>query len=111
MINKSLETIDSIFLDHNSAPSTFTFDRENDLVLEDTLYNFDIYKLDKPLYPGDSIKLNFTVQNKKNTLLRNNSRVISNGTLINNSYFPSLGYSGRELIDDKTREKYDSPMI
>ena len=109
MINKSLEIIDSIFLDHNSAPSTFTFDRENDLVLEDTLYNFDIYKLDKPLYPGDSIKLNFTVQNKKNTLLRNNSRVISNGTFINNSYFPSLGYSGGELIDDKTREKYDLP--
>ena len=109
MINKSLEIIDSIFLDHNSAPSTFTFDRENDLVLEDTLYNFDIYKLDKPLYPGDSIKLNFTVQNKKNTLLRNNSRVISNGTFINNSYFPSLGYSGGELTDDKTREKYDLP--
>ena len=109
MINKSLEIIDSIFLDHNSAPSTFTFDRENDLVLEDTLYNFDIYKLEKPLYPGDSIKLNFTVQNKKNTLLRNNSRVISNGTFINNSYFPSLGYSGGELIDDKTREKYDLP--
>ena len=83
MINKSTVLIDSIFLDHNSAPSTFKFDKENSLVSEDTLYNFDIYKLNKPLLPGDSLKLNFTVKNKPNTLLRNNSRVISNGTFIN----------------------------
>ena len=109
MINKSTVLIDSIFLDHNSVPSTFKFDKENSLVLEDTLYNFDIYKLKKPLLPGDSLKLNFTVQNKPNTLLRNNSRIISNGTFFNSSYFPSLGYGGGELTDDKTREKYDLP--
>jgi len=45
MINKTTEAIDSIFLDHNSALSTFKFDKENSLVSEDTLYNFDIYKL------------------------------------------------------------------
>ena len=28
---------------------------------------------------------------------------------LNNSAFPSFGYSGRELRDDKTREKYDLP--
>ena len=27
----------------------------------------------------------------------------------NNSAFPSFGYSGGELTDDKTREKYDLP--
>ena len=109
MINKTNEIIDSIFLDHNSAISTFKFDKENTLVSEDTLYNFDIYKLKKPLFPGDSLKLSFTVKNKPNTLLRNNSSVLYNGTFINNSYLPSLGYSGGELRDDKTREKYDLP--
>ena len=109
MINKTTEPIDSIFLDHNSALSTFKFDKENSLVSEDTLYNFDIYKLKKPLFTGDTLKLSFTVKNKPNTLLRNNSNVIYNGTFLNSSLFPRLGYSGGELTDDKTREKYDLP--
>ncbi len=109
MINKTQESIDSIFLDHNSLISTFKFDKEIDLVLEDTIYNFDIYKLKKPLFPGDSLKLKFSVKNKPNTILRNNSQVIYNGTFINNRIFPRLGYSLGELRDDKTREKYDLP--
>ena len=109
MINKTKESIDSIFLNHNSAISTFEFNKENSLVSEDTIYNFDIYKLKKPLYPGDSLKLLFSVRNKPNTVLRNNSSVIYNGTFLNSSLFPSLGYSGGELTDDKTREKYDLP--
>ena len=45
MVNKTSSTIDSLFVDHNDAISTFEFDKETDLVLEDTLYNFDIYRL------------------------------------------------------------------
>ena len=48
MVNKTSSTIDSLFLDHNDAISTFEFDKETDLVLEDTLYNFDIYRLKNP---------------------------------------------------------------
>ena len=109
MVNKTSSTIDSLFLDHNDAISTFEFDKETDLVLEDTLYNFDIYRLKKPLYPGDSLKLSFSVKNKPNTIIRKNSSVVSNGTFINNGLFPTFGYPGGELRDDKTREKYDLP--
>ena len=42
MVNKSLKSIDSIFLNHNSAINTFKFDNAT-TVLEDTVYNFDIY--------------------------------------------------------------------
>ncbi|WP_458626815.1 M1 family aminopeptidase [Winogradskyella sp. PC D3.3] len=110
MVNKTETAIDSIFLNHNDYPSTFKFNRENTLVLEDTLYNFDIYRLKEPLMPGDSMTLNFTVKNKPNTFLVSNSPIIENGTFINNmQLFPSLGYNGGELTDDKTREKYDLP--
>jgi len=109
MINKTSNSIDSLFLNHNDAISTFEFNKETDLVLEDTLYNFDIYKLKKALNPGDSLKLSFTVKNKPNTIIRKNSSVVSNGTFLNNSAFPSFGYPGGELRDDKTREKYDLP--
>ena len=108
-VNKTSNVIDSLFLNHNDAISTFKFDKETDLVLEDTLYNFDVYRLKKSLYPGDSLKLSFTVKNKPNTSIRKNSSVVNNGTFINNSLFPTFGYPGGELTDDKTREKYDLP--
>ncbi|SNR16734.1 M1 family aminopeptidase [Tenacibaculum jejuense] len=110
MINKTDEVIDSLFLNHNNYPSTFKFNRDTDLVLEDTIQNFDIYKLKTPLQPGDSLELNFTVKNKPNTFWRKNSPVRENGTFMNSSIFPSFGYSdGGELRDDKTREKYGLP--
>ncbi|WP_299276970.1 M1 family aminopeptidase [uncultured Psychroserpens sp.] len=111
MVNKTNQAIDSIFLNHNDYPSTFEFDRANALVSEDTLYDFDIYELKRPLMPGDTMKLHFTVKNKPNTLITRNSPIIANGTFINNfQLFPSLGYDGgRELTDDKTRKKYDLP--
>ncbi|WP_111706271.1 ABC transporter permease/M1 family aminopeptidase [Lutibacter citreus] len=111
MINKSSEKIDSILLNHNNYPSTFTFNKKNKLVLEDTIHNFDIYKLEQVLLPGDSLSLTFEVKNKPNTFLRIHSDVKENGTFINNKVlFPSLGYaSGGELRDDKIREKYELP--
>ena len=50
MVNKSSEKIDSILLNHNNYPSTFTFNKKNALVLEDTIHNFDIYKILLMLY-------------------------------------------------------------
>jgi ABC-2 type transport system permease protein len=110
MVNKSNQAIDSILLNHNDYPSTFKFNKENTLVLEDTLYNFDIYKLKQSLLPGDSLELNITVHNIPNTSLRPFSPVRGNGTFINNlQIFPSFGYNGGELTDNETRKKYDLP--
>lgn len=111
LVNKTNETIDSIFLNHNDYPSTFEFDRDYDVVLEDTIYDFDIYELKQPMVPGDTMRLQFKVHNKPNTLLNQNSPIIANGTFVNNmTLFPSLGYgSSRELTDNKTRKKYDLP--
>ncbi|MEL6559256.1 MAG: M1 family aminopeptidase [Bacteroidota bacterium] len=106
--NKSGFPIDSIHLNHNGFPSKFSFSVANELVLEDTLYNYDIYRLEKPLMPGESFTMEVEIQNKTNTLLRNESPILNNGTFINNSIFPSFGYSdANELRDNKIREKYD----
>jgi ABC-2 type transport system permease protein len=43
-------------------------------------------------------------------MFQRKSPIIENGTFINNSMFPTLGYStGGELTDDKTRKKYNLP--
>jgi ABC-2 type transport system permease protein len=111
MINKTDKEIDSIFLIHNSLESTFTFNKPNKLVSEDTIYNFDIYHFDKKIAPGDTLQLEITVKSKENTTFKINSPILENGTFIRNSQmFPSLGYSARgELTDDQTRKKYDLP--
>ncbi|EAQ41000.1 M1 family aminopeptidase [Polaribacter sp. MED152] len=110
MVNKTDKAIDSVFLNHNSLKSTFEFTKPNQLVLEDTIHNFDIYKFDTPILPGDTLALKVTVESDKNTMFRKNSPINENGTFINNGMFPSLGYSSAgELTDNQTRKKYDLP--
>jgi ABC-2 type transport system permease protein len=111
MINKSDVAIDSILLNYNDYPSSFEFNKANEIVSKDTVFNFDIYKLKNQLLPGDTLKLSFSVNNKPNTLLNKNSPVRNNGTFINNfAMFPSLGYnSSFELTDNEVRKKYDLP--
>ena len=110
MVNKTNQAIDSVFLNHNAAKSTFEFTRSNQLVLEDTIHNFDIYHFDSPILPGDTLALKVTVESDKNTMFSQNSPIRENGTFINNSMFPNLGYSAAgELTDNQTRKKYDLP--
>ena len=111
MVNKTDAPIDSVFLNHNSLENTFEFNKPNNLVLEDTVFNFDIYTFDKAIMPGDSLQLTIHVKSKENSTYQRKSPIIENGTFINNfTIFPSLGYSSQgELTDNKTRKKYDLP--
>ena len=105
--NKSKKAIDTIFINYTDFENSFKFSQEVTLVSKDTLYNFNIYRLKTPLNPGDSIKFDFEIKNKPNTLISSHSPVLENGTFINNSMFPSIGYSeDGELSDDDTRKKY-----
>ena len=104
--NKTSQPIDSIFVNLGEE-SKISFTVKNKLVSNDTLFNFNIYKLEKPLAAGDSIQMNFTLKNKPNNLFSDNSPVLYNGTFINNGLFPSIGYSDMsELTDNEVRKKY-----
>ena len=104
--NKTSETIDSLFINHGEETKV-VFNVKTKLVSKDTVLNFDIYRLEKPLIAGDSLQMSFTVKNKPNDFFTDNSPVIYNGTFINNSLFPSIGYSDQgELTDDDVRKKY-----
>ena len=105
--NKSKEGIDSVFVNYTDYETKLSFSKGTTLVSKDSIYNFNIYKFAKTLLPGDSIVMSFEVKNKPNTLFKNSSPVIFNGTFINNSSFPSIGYSENgELSDDDVRKKY-----
>jgi ABC-2 type transport system permease protein len=108
--NKTNEAIDSIFINYSQKNTRVEFSRTADLVSKDTVFLYNIYKLEKPLMPGDSMQMHFSLSNEKNHFLRYNSPVLANGTFFNNSSFPTLGYSrSGELVDNTVRKKYNLP--
>ncbi len=108
--NKSDKPIDSLFINYGKNLKYIKFSKENTLVSKDTLYDFDIYKLTQALQPGETMNVEFKVENRPNTFLTNRSPVIENGTFINNGIFPSFGYSdGFEIADNDIRKKYGLP--
>src|SRR5690606_1355564 len=110
MVNKTEKAIDSLFLNYGKNFREIKFNHDYQLVLNDTVMDFDIYRLNQPLNPGDSLKVQMIVQNQSNTWLQDRSPIIENGTFINNSMFPSFGYAdGVELQDNDVRKKYNLP--
>jgi len=108
--NKSDQTIDSVVINHGYLLDELSFDQPAKLLLQDSVMDIRIYSLDSGMAPGDSIKMSFTLRNEENTLFRSNAPVLNNGTFINNSIFPTIGYNDAfELTDNKVRLKYDLP--
>ncbi|WP_324759017.1 ABC transporter permease/M1 family aminopeptidase [Sphingobacterium thalpophilum] len=108
--NKTTSAIDSIFINYNDYDYSFSFNVSNKLISTDDKYNFNIYKLDKPMAPGDSIVFSFSTVSPANTWVNQKSPVKGNGTFINNMVFPNIGYSDRsELVDNDIRKKYGLP--
>jgi len=108
--NKTTTAIDSIFVNYNDYDYTFSLSVPNNLVSADDKYNFNIYRLQKPLAPGDSLTLSFSTSSPINTWVNERSPVKGNGTFINNMLFPNIGYLDRgELVDNDIRKKYGLP--
>lgn len=79
--------------------------------LDDQKNSFYGYKLNKPLQPGDSIKLNFDLSAfEKGFSTNQNTAVVYNGSFFNSGALPYIGYnSNGELDDNATRKKHSLP--
>ena len=108
------QAIDSIHLqlglDGDLTYESVTFSQPTTIVESHDQFRYYIHKLETPLQPGDSVILNFkyyfnTVGFKESG---SNTNVVFNGTFLNNSSFPSLGYNeGNELGSDDDRKDND----
>jgi len=58
----------------------------------DSLLKCVVFKLEKPLSTGDSLRLNFTIRNQPNTLFTRNSDVLANGAHLKSDLLPMLGF-------------------
>ncbi|MDR0227758.1 MAG: hypothetical protein LBI72_01625 [Flavobacteriaceae bacterium] len=108
LLNKNTVAVDSLYVNYMSDLVNDITIEGAERVLNDSVYGISIYKLKKQLLPNEQMVLKFVTKNKPNTILRNNSPILGNGTFMNNSFFPSLGYNEQgELTDDEVRKKYD----
>ena len=75
-------------------------------------FRYNVYILDEPLLPGDSVKMEFKTEFTTIGFVENGSstNVVYNGTFFNNFIFPTIGYNNQfELSDPETREDQDLP--
>jgi ABC-2 type transport system permease protein len=93
IINRSSQTIDTLMIKMGyDEISKVHFNTKARLIDEDKAFKFYVYKLDNGIPPKDSIILNFSIKNQKNTILTQNSNVLNNGTFLKSDILPRLGY-------------------
>jgi ABC-2 type transport system permease protein len=79
------------------------------LALNDTTFGVRLYRLARPLAPGDSLPLSLALDYRELGFPNSNSNtdIVENGTFVNSGYLPSLGYrEGAELSGDQDRKNY-----
>jgi ABC-type transport system involved in multi-copper enzyme maturation permease subunit len=87
-------------------------DRPAKPVIDDRDFGHHVYALEKPLAPGESIRLDFEVHNRPRGFSNAgiDSSVVANGTFIENDWLPAIGYqSRRELSDASDRRLHGLP--
>jgi len=106
LVNKSQEPVDTLLVMYLEIEPELSFNKEVNLEEHDSVHQIMIYSLGQTLFPDDTLKMNFTVQNEENTIFNRKAPVRENGTFFNSSLFPYIGYqSSLELSDKSPREK------
>ena len=110
LVNRSAVAIDSIHvattrLVENRA---LAFDRPAARVLLDETLGHSIYALQRPLQPGDSLRLDFEVHVERRGFREGGTDVsiVPNGTYFTQGWLPAIGYQhGRELLTPRERRE------
>ncbi len=111
--NKHAVPVDTLFLRSAFDESTrIDWKGKVDLIKEDTLLKSCLYKLKRPLEPGENLEMEFEVQSTDNTVFTRNSNVISDGTYLQEDILPRFGYQfgNKELSLDDVNVRNENYM-
>ncbi len=114
LVNRGAMAIGSIHLATNPGVETgaVAFDRPSAPVLADEDLGHRIYALERPLQPGDSLRLDFQVGVEPHGFRESgvDASVVANGTFFTNIWLPSIGYQkNRELLSAADRREHGLP--
>ncbi|MFM9007742.1 MAG: hypothetical protein ACKORE_04090, partial [Bacteroidota bacterium] len=106
--NKGNSAIDTLYF-----TSLSTFDSKINVpgsreLLMDTIHNFAMYRLARPLLPGDSLEMVMTMKYEAEGIENEVSvtSIVDNGSLFNSDILPSIGYQpGYEMSDKNDRKE------
>ncbi len=112
--NKHKQAIDTLIINYNNDVDlkSLKLSVPQKEIINDKDFFVKVYKLASPLQPGDSIKMDYEIEYFQKGWFSNDAKtdIVYNGTFINNSLLPSIGYNeGFELGENDARRKYNLP--
>jgi hypothetical protein len=108
LVNHTDKPIDEVHItDTQESLQDVAFDRGSKQTLGDKVHFYSIYKLDQPLRPNETMKMNFHVGHTSRGFKDGNERpeFAYNGTFFDRDYFPFIGYNQRIELDDPVRRR------
>jgi ABC-2 type transport system permease protein len=108
LVNKTDQPIEEIHLtEGKDSIDEVKFDRPFKNKLSDKLHFYEIYTLDQPLQPGETMRMDFRASANTKGFKDGGERpeLAYNGTFFDRDYFPALGYSRGLEIDQPVRRK------
>lgn len=123
MVNQTQSVIPEIYFNLSDRLVTkinrLEFDHPAQLALGPEEFGFRIFRIQQPLKPGDSIRLDFDLEaeapgftdnNPKDEIAANGSCIIFSGAGGNTKYFPGIGFNKELMLTDRyDRNKYGLP--
>ena len=97
-------------LDEDLTFDKVVFNRPTKIKQSWEKFRYYIHELEQPLRPGDSLMLDFKMSYDTKGFKESgsNTSIVFNGTFLNNSSFPALGYQeDNELVTDDDRKEND----
>jgi hypothetical protein len=114
LVNRTGRAIDSVhvLLSPDVTTRAVGFDRAARPVLHDAVHLYRIYALERPVLPGDSLRLTFDVAFAPRGFANDGvpTAVTRNGAYFDARWFPAIGYQpGREIEDADDRRALGLP--
>jgi ABC-2 type transport system permease protein len=112
LVNQTSAPIDSVhvsFMEPKLSVRSLSFGRGARQVLADDDAQYRIFALDRPLEPGDSLRLDFNVAFQPRGFPNNGiqTEVVGNGSSFNRRFLPIIGYQpALELSDEDARRRF-----
>lgn len=108
LVNRTDQPIEEIHLtESRESIDEVKFDRAFKNKLSDKEHFYEIYTLDAPLQPGETLRMDFRASHNTKGFKDGGepAELAYNGTFFDRDYFPVLGYSRGQEIDDPVRRR------
>jgi ABC-2 type transport system permease protein len=108
LVNRTGKPIEEIHVtEGRESIDEIRFDRASHNKLSDKEHFYEIYTLDQPLQPGETLRMDFKASRRTQGFMDGGERpeLVYNGTFFDRDYFPQLGYSEQLELDEPVRRR------